>query len=546
MKTLTLILSLLLTVSAIAQSVDSTTSLDSTFSETKQLTDQQNDEAQKFVHKGLEDAAIKKGCADKLLKGCDPGGADTMGVLLGGGIENQIGKFYALIFGIMPMMNRGGGAAASSTAAPAAEGAANAGANAGANGAANGAASSSTSTAAKPKKDYCIYIPIGYEVIAMMTQMGGQKQAQQDTANLDPQLAALAQLKEAHKTRKKTATFQSVIYGSTAACYAAMMFIPPGSTDTMTIVKMGAAGALSALFMAKAAKHGKAAQKIQEVIDSLPKAGDCNPWTGTSCFCAEKTSATLYQGQYNEVCVLNKGNPNGTLSNMGCAVSVAGKVSLDATCSCKAKNTCLSSRISLSGGSLGLGANFVNDANKGLALLDPSQFDEAKLAAFQSNMAAKLGNVKVNGTIPDVKLTPQQKSLADEMANYAPAAIANLAAASPSAAPPSGGIMAGATTSGLDKIPASLKKSLGDFEVAGQYRRNGGSGVSNTGSPEVAFSMPGMGGPQEPQGGTEVEEFAAKAISQADIRNSPETGIFDIISNRYRSSAWKKLDTEGK
>lgn len=533
MKTLTFLLSLLLTFSAIAQSVDSTTSLDSTFSETKQLTDQQNDEAQKFVHQGLKDAAIKKGCADKLLKGCDPSSADTMGVLLGG-IENQIGKFYALIFGIMPMMNRGGGAASASTATTPPP-------------ATTGTPAPST-TPAKPKKDMCIYIPIGYEVIAMMTQMAGQKQAQQETANLDPQLAALAQLKEAHKTRKKTATFQSVIYGSTAACYAAMMFIPPGSTDTMTIVKMGAAGALSALFMAKAKKHGQAMAKVQEVIDSLPKGGDCNPWTGTACFCSEKTSATLYPGQYNEVCVLNKGNPNGTLANMGCAVTVAGKISLDANCNCKANNSCLSSKISLSAGNLGLGANFVNDANKGLQLLDPSQFDEAKLNDYQSGMAAKLNNVKVKGSIPDVQLTPAQKSLADDMATYAPAAIANLAAASEAASPPNGGgIMAGATTSGLDKIPPALKKELNDFEVAGQYRRNGGSGATGTGAPEVAFSIPGLqGGQQGPQGGTEVEEFAERAVSRADIRNSPETGIFDIISNRYRSSAWRKLDTEGK
>ena len=106
--------------------------------------------------------------------------------------------------------------------------------------------------------------------------------------------------------------------------------------------------------------------------------------------------------------------------------------------------------------------------------------------------------------------------------------------------------MSGATSASLNKLPEALKKNLKDFEVTGNYRRNGGYSPTAS-SAEPGFSIPGFGSPQQPQGGITVEEdFAAKAVSQADVRNTPDTAIFDIISNRYRTSAWKRLDAEEK
>ncbi len=529
MKILTYLICLSLTLQSFAQSVDNSDSLDSTFSETAQLTDAQNDESQTFIHKGIQEKKIKEGCDNKTLKGCDPS-------KVGGGLEDMIGKMYVLVFGLGPMlMNRGGGSSSASTTATPATPAPNTPAPTGT------APTPAPETPKKQGKDYCIYIPIAYEAISMLTQMGGQKQAQQETANLDPQLAALANLKEAHKTRKKTATQQSVAYGVTTACYAGMLIGGVLQPDPWIIAKMAGAGALTMLYKKKADKHADAAKKVQLVIDSLPKAGDCNPWTGTSCFCAEKTSAKLYPGQFQEVCVLNKGNFEGTLSNFGCAVQVAGKVSLDASCGCKKTNTCLSSKISIGQARLGLGANFINDANKGLQLLDPSQFDEAKLNAFQSSMAGKLAGVNIKGDpIPDVKLNPTQKAAADSLQGLVPPAIANLAAAGAPAGPPSGGLMGGSTASALDKIPAALRKEMKDFEVSGGYNARGGFSPTSA-SADQGFSIPGMQ-PANPEGGVQVEEYAEKAVSNADVRNAPETAIFDIISNRYRSSAWKRLE----
>ncbi len=528
MKNFIFVLCFILSSQSFAQSLDASTSLDANFAEQRQLTDQQNDESQKFIHKGIQDRKVQEGCDNKTLKDCDPSSASNMGVLLPGAIEDKIGMLYALMFGGMSIMS---GGAKLNAKVPKPE----------------GENTSPEGDGKDGKTDYCIYIPTVYEGVSFLMQSAGQKQAQQDTANLDPQLAALAQLKETHKTRKKTATQQSVVYATTAGCYAAMGTMGGAAMDKKLIIRMVAAGGLSALYMAKAKKHGNAAEKVQAVIDSLPKAGDCNPWTGTSCFCAEKSSAKLYPGQFKEVCVLNGGNFAGTKSDFGCAVNVGGKLSLDASCSCRKTNTCLNSKITFGRGGLGLGANLVNSANQGLGLLDPSKFDEASLNAFQSGMAAKLADLKLKSKepIPNVKLNPTQKAVADSLKDVVPPAIANLAASGPAGAPPVGGLMSGATDSALDKIPSSIKKEMSDFAVNGQYKRNGGSVSSNTGT-EEGFSFPGMGGAPAEQGGSEVVEFADTAVSRADVRNTPEVAIFDIISNRYRSSAWKRLDTEGK
>src|SRR5690606_14286228 len=151
-----------------------------------------------------------------------------------------------------------------------------------------------------------------YEGVATVIQGGQQNKAAAESANLnDPQLAALVNLKETHKARKRTSTYQSVVYGATSACYVAQMLLRPVQVDAKYVIKMTAAAGISALYMAKAKKHASAMKKIQKVIDSLPKTGDCNPWTGTACFCKEPTSQTLYPGQYQEVCILNNGIADG-------------------------------------------------------------------------------------------------------------------------------------------------------------------------------------------------------------------------------------------
>jgi hypothetical protein len=538
----TLTLSLLLSSSSFAQTLDSSFS-----SSGKQLTDEQAAEAQNFVHQGRKDALMKEACAQKGMTNCDSSQVGSKGVILPAMLEDNIGKLYAVMFGGMGFLTGGGGpkvnmksksGTATQTPAPAAP----------ATQAAGGTTPATPEKPAKEQKaDYCIYIAMGSEVLIGAAQTAMQSNAQKASANLnDSQLAALVNLKEAHKARRKTATLQSALYGATTACYIARGTIGGAAMDAKYILKMTAAGAIAVLYKAKANKHANAEKQIQKVIDSLPKAGDCNPWTGTSCFCKEKTSSTLYPSQYQDACVLNVANATNELSALPCAITKAdGSVQIDQTCSCKANNTCSIAKVTAYNPQFPLGANFMNQANNGLDLINSGIYDQAKLDAYTTGAAAinnKKLLAKVNTkAVPSATLTTEQKKVAEDLGGILPENIASQVASMDSGSPSSGGLMDSATSSAFDALPETVKEKVSDAEINGGYSKKGG-GFDTAGTDEPGFTMPNLAPKAESENGVEVMNFAEKAISNADVSNAPETPIFDIISNRYKRSAWREFE----
>ena len=503
---------------------------------TKSLTDEQATAAQEFVHQGVRDANLKKACADKTLQDCNPNPQDE-GVIFKGGLgaalENNISKLYTVMFGGLGFLTGGGGPKVNvgPAATPAVEANAVTGVEARA------------ATEQKTRTDYCMYGAMAGEVLAQGMQSTGQSQAQASNANLnDPQVQALANLKETHKTRKKSAMMQSTVYGAVTACYVAQAFTGV-SMDAKYIAKMGAAGAIAILYKMKADKHSKAMAKVQEVIDGLPKAGDCNPYTGTACFCKEKTSQSLYAAQYQEVCVLNAGDANGTVSATGCAEITSGNVTYDQDCSCKATNSCFSTTVSSYNPQFSLGKNFMDSANKGFDLVEAGTMNEGALGAFGTANNALYNRVKdkINTSkVPRVKLTDDQKKNAAALSQIAPPAVAALAAASDAGSPASGGLMDSGTAAALSKVPESMRKSL-EAEISGNYSSSGGSNNTNAVAQEPTFAFPKMGDEAAAQNGSEVVSFAQRAVDGAEVSNRPETPIFDIISNRYRASGWNRV-----
>jgi hypothetical protein len=73
---------------------------------------------------------------------------------------------------------------------------------------------------------------------------------------------------------------------------------------------------------------------------------------------------------------------------------------------------------------------------------------------------------------------------------------------------------------------------------------SGGPGFGSTA--DEAGETITMPGGEATQGGSEVLTFAEKAVENADVTNSPDTPIFDIISNRYIRSGINKLQVEEK
>lgn len=532
-------------------------SLDQSFENPSEFTDKQMSDAKTFEHSGIKDRVIKEGCAG--LNDCKE---DDEGFP----IEMVIGKAYALLGmmsgggGLMPTLTKkpevakgaaegteGAEGAAKGTegAAQGAEGAAQ-----GAEGAAKGAeGAAKAGEKAETQPDYCMMVAMGYETLGGVIQDHLQKKAEKKNQEIqDTQVQALLNLKENHKARKTTANWQSAIYGGVTACYVGMAFTGEIATDWKYWAKLGGATALTTLYIKKANKHDKAAKKVQLVIDSLPKAGECNPWTKTKCFCSEPTSKERFPANYQEVCVLNGGNFDTPKVATGCGAVVGGKLTFDENCKCKETNSCMKSNLKTYNPQFSVATNYMNEANKAFDLLNSGMYDEGKVAAvsFAAGAMAKKVKGKLNSrSIPRVALNDEQKKIAAELAAYVPAPLASVAAASNSNY--TGGIKesAGNSASTLNKLPSSLKEKLADTRIKANYRQGNGGGSFNSKSerPDFSFGFPKVG-QEESSSGTEVLSFAEQAISKADVNNTPETPIFDIISNRYRRSGWGKLEAE--
>lgn len=542
MKKLLLItlFSLLLSSLAWAQSIDQPgDSLDSTFANPTDLSDKQMDEAQNFTHQGIKDRKIKEGCAK--VKDCKQ---DEEGLPL----EMMIGKAYAMIgmftgSGGMPSLTK----KEKKVETQGAQQAPQAGATPPAQGAQTGNPGPSTEGAtAKAEKettpDYCMMAAMAWETLGGFIQQNLQEKGQNEISNIpDVQLQSLQSLKQTHETRAKTAGIQRTVYATVTACYAGMLATGTAAVDGKFILKMGGSTALTALYQRKINKHKKAAKLVQNVIDSLPKAGDCNPWTGTTCFCSEKTSKDLYPSQYQEICVLNGGNFEVPRVAIGCGAVVNNKVQYDKECKCKQTNSCIKSNLKAYNPQFPFGNNLMQEVNKNFDLLNSGEFDEGKLNAASTNLTGLAARVKpkMTGKLPQPNLTPDQQKIADELKSVMPSELANIAAASNSDY--QGGINdSGMSSSAISNLPPSVKEKLASAINAG-YRRTGGATQYSDSEPD--FVMPKLPGQEQKSASTEVVSFAEEAISKADVSNSPATPIFDIISNRYRRSGWKKLET---
>jgi hypothetical protein len=402
--------------------------------------------------------------------------------------------------------------------------------------------------AAKEQTDYCIYAAMGYEMISTFIQQDLQSKIETSLKDeKDMQLKALLALKKTHEARRKTSIYQGTVYTTTGACYIARAALSQGRVvmDWKYWAKMGAAAGLATLYYMKAKKHKEAAKKVQEVIEKLPGLGECNPWTKTACFCAEKTSKTSYADTYQEVCELNKGETDPNQVAVGCGVMKDGAMTYDKECKCKSSNTCFKPKLTSTNMKFALGSNLMNQANKGFDLLGNGDFDSGKFDSYSMQSganAAKLKDKMSVSNMPKLNLNEKEKSIADSFKGLLPAEVAAMAAKSPSVTPP-GGFGDAGLNAALDKVPKNLKDKVSDTEPV-KYS-SGGPGFGSTAEgAEESIAMPGGEGAN--QSGTEVLTFAEKALENADVTNSPDTPIFDIISNRYIRSGLNKLQVEEK
>ncbi len=528
--------------------------LDSIFSSNPNLTDQQSKEAESFTHEGKKQAVYNDACKNNpKLSGCDANKAASEGVVikgaLGGNIEQHIGKLYALLFGGMGFLTgQGGPTVKVKTDGTAAKATETTVANKDGK---NTPGSDKKEEGVTAKSDYCAYAALGYEAAATVLQtVLQQKGATDATLAQDTQMQALIALKETHKARKTTSTIQAAVYSATAACYITRA---TGALDKGKVVldwkywaKMSAAAGLATLYVAKAKKHNQAMKAVQAVIDTIPKTGACNPWTDTACFCAEPTSKELYATQYQEVCVLNKGNAETPKIALGCVTTDSKQqATYDKECTCKKTNSCIKATVTGYNPKFSFGSNFMAQANQGFDMLSSGNFDQGQFDQYSMQSGVMATKVKdlFTAKTPTINLNDAQKKEAGELKDVLPASLAAVAAAANSYTP-AGAISNDGTSSALANLPSDVQKKVDEVSKSVKYQTKGSGFDSVANTPEEGFQMPNLGGQETQQSGAEVLSFAEQAVNKADVNNAPDTPIFDIISNRYRRSGWTKLQPE--
>jgi hypothetical protein len=399
--------------------------------------------------------------------------------------------------------------------------------------------------------DVCNYIPMVVEmgVAAKQAlandQIRNQSGMNQSERPVNFQKESLYAGARVHEERKQNAIIQTAGWATTAACYGAYIAAGAslkGKDGFKIIAKTAAAGFMATFFGLKANAHKDRAAELMLIGDSIPGDGDCNPFTEYQCFCAEPTSATFDPENYQKVCVPQQlaGRPKGTYPSP--CIDQNNKV--DYACECARRNTCIDNKLRNGIAGFTLGSNLIDTAFQGLSPLTqghiPGTLDATgnqQLAFAKKMVDQALKEYKPEGKL---NLNDAQSKEAKFMSDNG---IPPLLAAQIAAAP--------LNNSDMNRFAAyrptddqNIQQALEKVKKGGNYSKTGGTSSNSRSAgvyqdPFAKFKKPQAGAPSGPN--IEVHDFEQRAMEKADINFMPEKMIFEIITHRYKQSAWREL-----
>lgn len=401
----------------------------------------------------------------------------------------------------------------------------------------------------KEGQDYCGMIPqVGTPAITMFEQTQDQ-QTQQNLESAQPQArqrASFLALSQAHKDRAKSATIQMGMWGATAGCYGTLMFI----TNTMqpnagAYIKLGASIVLAYYFSLKKKAHEKRAGDLAEMADEYPGAGDCNPFTETSCFCNEDTSYSFDPINYQNKCV-----PEGYAKNFGpdSMICVTSTGLADPACDCKLSGTCADAKFKSMAMQVGLNPSMMKDPMAGINPLTSgfgtSQLD--KITEKNLALAKKAMQKAKPKNLSNVVLNPKNKKLAKELhaLGLPKAYAARFANASGGSAPALATSGLGSSNMGLKG--EGIKKAFKITAKDPKFKKGKSADKKRSRRRNDAFGRFGKKKSSGGAKGVEIMNFAQRAQREAEISKDTSKPIFDIITYRYKASAWREFREEIK
>lgn len=399
--------------------------------------------------------------------------------------------------------------------------------------------------------DYCKYIPMGVEGLAMFQQMSAQEDIKKmSSSSGSRQRDTLLQAAESHEERAKQAKIQATGWTASLACYSVYAALPSVSFDWKLGVKLAGSALFSAHYWDSVGRHEDDAEEVRKIAHKLPSKGDCNPVTDRLCYCTEESTRNdpdfcmpeirnRYvdkMAEFTTPCLDNKGKT-------------------DVECQCRDTNSCFDRKIEDGLRGVGFstsdlkGIRPVQELSRGS--LSSSGLNQAQRAnsAIRDRVRKKLGR-KISKLANSKKLTPKQQSDADALAKKGfPKPMAEILSAAP-------------MNSEAQKKLAEMKKenigpknynanTKGHRPKESSIRATGGAGL-NPGSRaeedsgnEFSDMMKKLNGEEgREMASGQVLRFAERAQNAAQISKREDTFLFDIISHRYQKTAWKRFDVD--
>lgn len=391
--------------------------------------------------------------------------------------------------------------------------------------------------------DYCSYGAMATEMMAMATQSSKQQELMSVPMNAEnQQKETLYKVKRVHEERADTTKIQEQGWGVTAGCYVAMATYGMVNGSMLTTAEnVGPRLAASAFlwdYFKKIRKEEQArADKVQDIIDKLPKMGDCNPITERHCFCSEETSKS--DPNYLKYCLPQEFRSHiaAQANRISC---LDNNMKDDPSCNCVQTKTCYDQKYTDMVHSIPNSKAMASQILPAFSRMSQGQMTSGDLAGIDNlnQGAVRKALAKVNKSLGNQGgLTAKQRAMAGLLSKTMPRNMANLLASS--------------------KLPSSVKSKVSKFKNSQltPSRLGGSSGASNGRIKVLTFGGDGLNKgkkrskskrtnffnrfkKKKGKANPKALRFAERAARKAQITQRKDTPIFDIISRRYKTSGW--------
>lgn len=394
------------------------------------------------------------------------------------------------------------------------------------------------------KKDYCGYMTIAVETVgaAYMAMQNDKTEANYTSTKPEArQAAAFYSLADTHKSMGTASKNQGYMWGGISGCYAAMLATQSISGDWKIYAKLAGSVLITAFHLKKASAHKQRASMLNDMAEKLPQAGDCNPYTDTTCFCNEETSQQTDAANFSRFCIPQAIAQRTTDSEAFICVDKDNKV--DESCSCAQTSTCLDKVLKMGAIDFGLPPTLMKNPISGFSNVSGNLGSSDLDSVTQANLA--LAKKALSNFNPDTlpKLTDEQIAIAKKFNELGlPKAASVYLAKTKSgngALPASLSSMSAGSISPLSKTNNALSSKTN--KATKKFSSGGGTQSSSTYKKSSPFSKYKK---TKSNSGVDIQDFAQRAQREAEIIQDKSKGIFEVISYRYKASAWKRFPQE--